>query len=672
MRWPAGRRRRRDDRGAVAVITAFAMLALLVVGGLVLNVGAARTDKITNKSYTDAAVAAGVRSLDLGDGKSHPFNGACTALAYLKANDPQLAGMTSAAGQWRDGAGGAIPAGAVSGDPCDPDSTLLGATCVDASKPTWASYHWTNGPVTVDIKNGYETPDAPFDAVGSADNSVTGGCDQLAVIIHERQKPGLAGAGRNDIVTSVRSVSRLTASSPGNAAAALLILERTNCTAISVNSTNTFIEVKGFGTTPGVIHSDSNGSGPACLPTNPAILGKFAGPPGVSARQSETDNPALVPPSRLAGLITTVAGSGSGGSIPGNATDGARKVCAELATPPTTSSTSPATACGAAGGRPTVGRAPVDKRYNTSPSTGVSGAMAAGATLYNSLVTPVGYTVLPGGCSNIAGSTLLVKVFVNCPLGATFKDFAFTNATHVVFNGDVKLGSPATQTLSMPNVTRLYVKGSTATNGGVQVAGMLKVNTGASADCSTRGAAASAQIVVGTGQFAGNAQSAFHLCQTTVLLANDLPVGAGACPVPPTPPLGSTGLAPYNNTCNGYIDVNAGGDMDWTAPNHLPVTATASEKQTAWDNLEDLALWTEASHGSSVGGGASMTLTGVFFLPNADPFTISGHGNQTIPANAQFIARKLSVQGQGTLYMRPDPSDSFVLPIYVATFTLAR
>jgi hypothetical protein len=109
--------------------------------------------------------------------------------------------------------------------------------------------------------------------------------------------------------------------------------------------------------------------------------------------------------------------------------------------------------------------------------------------------------------------------------------------------------------------------------------------------------------------------------------------------------------------------------MDWTAPNRKPTTPAV---QSDWDQLEDLALWTEASHVSSIGGGASMDITGVFFLPNANPFIISGHGNQTIAANAQFVARKLQVQGQGTLYMRPDPNDSFTLPLTTATFNLVR
>jgi hypothetical protein len=176
--------------------------------------------------------------------------------------------------------------------------------------------------------------------------------------------------------------------------------------------------------------------------------------------------------------------------------------------------------------------------------------------------------------------------------------------------------------------------------------------------------------VVGTGPFTGGAQSAFHLCQTTVLMYNQLTWAS--CPVP-NAPVSGTGLAPYDNSCNGYVNVNAGGAMDWSAPNKVGACSPVSVCQSNWDNnLEDLALWTEASQTSSIGGGASMTITGVFFLPNSNPFTISGHGNQTIAANAQFVARKLSVQGQGTLFMRPDPNDSFTLPLISDAYSLVR
>lgn len=645
-------------------MVAVSMTALLVVAGMVFDFGLARADRLTNKGYTDSAAAAGVRSLDGGDGTERPFRGACTALSYLQVSDPEVATM---AGTWTYGSGSSV-----SGNPCVTGSALQNAGCVPNNSATWAVYHGavttsSGKNLTVDIKTGYTTPDPAFDPIGSGDNGTSpqGGCDQLAVIIQEANQPGLGRiATSSDIVTKVRSVGRLTMSSGGEASAALLILERHDCPAVSLNSTNTFIEVKGFGAAPGVVHSDSDGSGVGCG-AGQALQGKFASPPGISSRQSETGTP------RLPGLITTVAASGTVGAVPANSTDGATKVCAEAASPVTSSSVPP-TSCAAAGGRALVGRGPVDRRYNISTGSGVQLAMSTAKAEYSKVPSAsgvlTGYTVVGGSaknCQNVTNTnyTQTGAIFVDCPGGVNYKDFTFVNATTVVFNGDVSVN--ATQTLSMPNVTRLYIMGSTATGGGLASSGTLAVNSGGATSCASRTTPGSAQIVVGTGSFSGGAQSSFELCQTTVLMANDQT--SVACPVP-TPPVVGVGFAPADNSCGGYVNVNAGGAMDWTAPNHVAAGAT----QTDWNNLEDLALWTEASHVSSIGGGASMNITGVFFLPNANPFIISGHGNQTIAANAQFVARKLQVQGQGTLYMRPDPNDSFTLPVFVATFNLVR
>ncbi len=173
-------------------------------------------------------------------------------------------------GTWSYGNGSSV-----GGDPCVAGSALQNASCTANTTSTWASYHGTLGDTSVDIKSGYTTPDPAFDATGSGDNgvSVNGGCDQLAVMVQQSRTPGFGSLATNDdLVTKVRTVARITASSGGDASAALLILERTDCPAISVNSNNTIIEVKGFGDKPGVIHSDSNGSDFACLPDQPGDI----------------------------------------------------------------------------------------------------------------------------------------------------------------------------------------------------------------------------------------------------------------------------------------------------------------------------------------------------------------------------------------------------------------
>jgi hypothetical protein len=98
---------------------------------------------------------------------------------------------------------------------------------------------------------------------------------------------------------------------------------------------------------------------------------------------------------------------------------------------------------------------------------------------------------------------------------------------------------------------------------------------------------------------------------------------------------------------NGHIALGAGsGSLRWDAPNG--------------GNFEDLALWSESTDQELLGGQATLAVEGVFFTPNANPFTFSGQAGQ-FQARAQFITRRLEATGQGTLVMTPDPNRSVLL-----------
>ncbi len=88
--------------------------------------------------------------------------------------------------------------------------------------------------------------------------------------------------------------------------------------------------------------------------------------------------------------------------------------------------------------------------------------------------------------------------------------------------------------------------------------------------------------------------------------------------------------------------------MIWTAP-------------LAGD-FEDLALWAEAPLVFDIGGQGGNTLTGTFFTPHGDPFTLTGQGGQ-FQTSAQFLTRRLEVKGQGVVRMVPDPDRSTRIPI---------
>jgi len=253
------RREERDESGAVAIMMALTLAALLVVTALVLDFGLVRLDRQANRSAADSAVTTGLRAADGGDGSVYTFRAVCGALASLKANRPQLSGL---------------PAGICA----TPDNTV---TCGPGVTATHAAYTGSvthgNSTYTVWIKSPYTTSDASMDGGTFPEDALatlaadTGdpaqqGCDQVAVVIKQATEPGLGSLATDDsITTRIRSVGRV-AVTEGDLAPALLLLERTRCSVLTVGSAGapSSIRVYGSGTIPGSIHADSNGTGSGC------------------------------------------------------------------------------------------------------------------------------------------------------------------------------------------------------------------------------------------------------------------------------------------------------------------------------------------------------------------------------------------------------------------------
>ena len=122
------------------------------------------------------------------------------------------------------------------------------------------------------------------------------------------------------------------------------------------------------------------------------------------------------------------------------------------------------------------------------------------------------------------------------------------------------------------------------------------------------------------------------------------------------------------------MSISGGAVQDWTAPNNYNVIP-ASLQQTAWSNLEDLAMWSESYGGANnpsytMAGGSGMHSVGVFMAPNASPFTVKGGGVQNL-TNAQYIATSFATTGGAQLNMRVDPNNTVTLPKLVS-FTMVR
>ena len=135
------------------------------------------------------------------------------------------------------------------------------------------------------------------------------------------------------------------------------------------------------------------------------------------------------------------------------------------------------------------------------------------------------------------------------------------------------------------------------------------------------------------------------------------------------------------STSAGTSQINTSGSVDWTAPNayedlkQAPVNNDPLTKQTLWDGGEDLALWDETyadNSGQTFGmqGGGFVHVAGVFMVPNAAPFNITGNAALDL-TNSQFIVTKFSVDGGAILKMSVDPYNAVPLP-KLTPFTLVR
>ena len=105
-------------------------------------------------------------------------------------------------------------------------------------------------------------------------------------------------------------------------------------------------------------------------------------------------------------------------------------------------------------------------------------------------------------------------------------------------------------------------------------------------------------------------------------------------------------------SATGYVKVNSS-PPTWIAPTEGPFSY--------------LALWSDMPATSnntskfSMAGGTGVQLTGIFFTPEAAPFTLSGGGTWG-QQNAQFISYQLQVTGGGILTISPDADKSVKTP----------
>ncbi|HEX7277161.1 MAG TPA: Tad domain-containing protein, partial [Acidimicrobiales bacterium] len=270
-----GPRRGRAEEGIFLPLAAVGVLVMVVIAGLVVDLGQLRTNRRVSKSVTDVAVRAGLGVLNLG-----PWSGVCRASAYLKENSPAFSGFDAGTETWWQlGA----PLNQLTSSPClSTNSSPFIDLCLPGSlgvpnTSTWGRLTATagGGRYTIEIQSGYLLPDPRFEedllAVADTGDPLKGACDNLAVIITEHTPPIFAQAfGSGERTTTIRSVGRISDLVSDEYSPALLLLERDGCNVLEVTGSNSRVFAQPYLQYAGVLQLDSANRG-GCA-SNQAVL----------------------------------------------------------------------------------------------------------------------------------------------------------------------------------------------------------------------------------------------------------------------------------------------------------------------------------------------------------------------------------------------------------------
>ena len=648
----------RDESGAVLVLMALALVAMALIAALVIDHGQLRTDQRTNKSVTDVAAQAGISRLAFG-----PWSGVCRARQYLLDNAKGFSTFDAGSETWSNAA---VPPTVYGSTPCPVNTLTPDATpCAPNNPATWAKLQATAGAgnFTIEIQSGYAMPDARYSedtGRGDTGDPAQGSCDNLVVIVNQRRPPSFAQVGGFGTATvRARSVGRLNSVETVDFVAALQLLEQHKCGVLQTSGANTRVIAQPFGTYPGTIQIESADDSGSC---SQPILNAQAGPSVIACSTNSTTS----------------------GCTPGTGANPSRIGIYALNynRPPAEMTSAFPTSYGdtAAIASPRLGRLFADRRYRTNVFnldaqvktilTGNSGKPPGCASIASNACTGNGLTWLvlqQSDCNSVdtfflvPGRTSAQNIWFNCDLNVTLP-LALTHAdSYVAVTGQLAVNSVFT--ISDPR--QLYIGGrATGNKVGLDIGGatsVFNVNLGPSLSCAARaavGAGHAVRMVVGDGSFKVASGAAIHMCQTFLELAS------GYAKVPST-----DGTVPCQTAaCGNYtgtVSISSGAFVDWSAPNEITGRIPTTTELTTTNQFEDLALWTEAGgNTNSMAGGATTTMSGCFFMPNADAFNLAGGGALPVYLSAQFIATSMKVTGGATVNLVPNPLDSIPTSVY--------
>lgn len=653
-----------DERGAFLVLYALSITAILVLVALVVDLGRLRADRWENKSVADMAARAGVARLP-----TSPWAGVCRARDYVVANARQFTPLDPGSVRWWRPT---TPPTPLASDPCNPATAAFTAACEPDAPGSWARLTATAaaGDVTLEIQSGYTLPAAGFaeDQLVPTDNGdpARGACDNLAVTVWQRRAPLFGGvvdgAART---TRIRSVGRLNTVTNVNYIPALLLLEQHKCQVLVTGGSGTRVIAQPHEDHPGVIQIDSakddgcsqplldgqaTGSGPTIVACSAKIV---ASTPGC--------NPATGEAKSRIGIYALNLARPPGDLVTNDfpSTYGDTKAVES----------------------PRSGRAPIDRLYREgligldaeakSVLTGNGGRPPGCAGVVGNACTAGGVTWLvlqPPDCSSLAtfflvpGRSTANHIWFNCDLSVTTPlTLSGLDAT-VVVTGQLHVGS----TFAITDPRTVFVGGRASGNRvGLDVGGttsVFSVNLASAPNCAARaGLGKTTRLVVGSGSLKVTSGGTANLCQTFVYMAS----GYDKMPA-------SDGTAPCDcGALSGTLNITSNSFVDWSGPNRITGRAVEPGEIESTSPYEDLAFWTEAGgNANGVTGGGQTRMGGIFFMGNADSFNLAGNGDLPVLLSAQFIARRMSVTGNATINLVPNPHDS--VPVVTYSILLVR
>jgi Flp pilus assembly protein TadG len=465
----------------------------------------------------------------------------------------------------------------------------------------------TVGSYTVSIH--YPVPDSEI-----SDSHVVGGthpndgaaCQRMRVLVSSAQNSMFSKVLGYDALSGTRSATVRPWTVGPTKTPALWLLDPTGCVALSVGGGSKV--TVGTSSVPGVVSIDSDGS--TC--------------------QSNQN---------------TVSSSGAGTLLTAVPTTGSDPGSVQLFAMPSGATTCSAPACAAAdvtAGRISpqpisvsarATRSRVDDKYNCKGSYpnyhGITLTPNCNTTTTPPYIdnlqtsigtsgTPTGYTAWsPTHSCNPSGTVPPVNgnIFVNCP-----------------GNG-----------LSMGNGTTVTINGNIVFQSGIKMTGgVLNINTN-NPNAAGLPASCKPPTTVGIPCIGSSSSNAAFV----YVRAGNIDITGGTLQI--------NHAMVY--LASGYLSVNSS-PPTWRAPTEGP--------------FNYLALWSDMPSTSNntgkfaMAGGAGVTLAGIFFIPEANPFSLTGGGTWG-QQNAQFIAFQLAVSGGGVLTMAPDPTQSVTILSFAGT-----